>query len=100
MDVRVGRVGCGPTTGTATSITCTLTQGAAAGTYAEVKVLSAEGLVPVDTAAVTPITVVLATSSLSPNTDLNQSGGDTITILGTGLPTLISDVSVSFSDNS
>ena len=100
MDVRVGRVGCGPTTGTATSITCTLTRGAAAGTYASVEVVSAEGIVPVDTGLTTPITVALLASSLSPSTELNQFGGDTITILGSGLPTSTSDVSVSFSDGS
>ena len=59
LDVRLGLVGCGATTGTATSITCTLTRGPAAGTYAKVEVLSADGLVPVDLTQVTPITVSL-----------------------------------------
>ena len=48
VDVRLGDVGCGPTTGTASQITCTLTAGAAAGTYAKVQVQGADGLVPVD----------------------------------------------------
>lgn len=52
IDVRLGDVGCGPTTGTTTSISCTLKNGPAAGTYAKVEVLSADGLVPVDLTAV------------------------------------------------
>ena len=75
MDVRVGRVGCGSTTGTATSITCTLTKGAAAGTYS-VEVVTVEGIVPVDTGVATPIIVALDATSLSPSTGLNQFGGD------------------------
>ena len=75
MDVRVGRVGCGPTTGTATSITRTLTKGAAAGTYS-VEVVTVEGIVPVDTGVATPIIVALDATSLSPSTGLNQFGGD------------------------
>lgn len=97
MDVRVGRVGCGPTTGTATSITCTLTKGAAAGTYS-VEVVTVEGIVPVDTGVATPIIVALDATSLSPSAGLNQFGGDSITIQGSGLSTSTSDVSVSFSD--
>ena len=70
MDVRLGDVGCGVTMGTTTSITCTLTKGAAAGTYTKVEVLTAEGVVPVDVGA-SPITVTLQTTSFFPNTDLN-----------------------------
>ena len=98
MDVRLGDVGCGPTTGTATSITCTLTTGAAGGIYAGVEVLSADGLVPVD-AAVGPITVGLVGLNIFPNTLLNQAGGDTITISGSGLPQKTEQMDVTFADN-
>ena len=43
-----------------------------------VDVLSAYGIVPVDTTAETPITVALQSNSLFPSIDLNQAGGDTI----------------------
>jgi hypothetical protein len=36
MDVRLGEVGCGVTSGTKTSVTCTLTKKPAAGTYTTV----------------------------------------------------------------
>lgn len=98
MDVRLGDVGCGPTTGTTTQITCTLTTGAAAGTYAKVDVLSAEGLVPVD-AGVASITVNLSGLGIFPNTLLNQNGGDEITIQGMGLPQNIEQIDITFSDN-
>ena len=84
IDVRLGDVGCGPVTGTATSVTCTLTNSPTAGTHTTVDVLSAEGVVPVG--AVSSITVALSTTSVFPNTELNMYGGDIITITGTGLP--------------
>ena len=70
VDVRLGDVGCGPTTGTADEITCTLTKGAAAGTYAKVEVQSADGLVPVD-GSVIPITVNLANIAVTPDMELS-----------------------------
>lgn len=85
LDVRVGGVGCGPVTGTATQIVCTLAQGPAAGTYAEVEVLTADGLVPVG-AAVPPIVVTLIINSVTPSTGLQDAGGDILTIVGQGLP--------------
>lgn len=97
LDVRLGDVGCGPVTGTATQIVCTLTKGAAAGTYPQVEVLTADGLVPV-AGTVTPITVALSTTAVTPAVDLNSVGGDTLTITGTGLPQKAEQVDVSFSD--
>lgn len=97
LDVKLGNVGCGVTTGTATQITCTLTSGPAAGTYAAVEVLSVDGRVPVDP-AVTAITVALQITTVSPTTNLNQSGGDTVTITGTSLPWNPNELQVSFSD--
>lgn len=97
IDVRLGDVGCGPTTGTATQITCTLTAGAAAGTYAKVQVQSADGLVPVD-ASVTPITVSLSGISVTPNSNLSHAGGNELTITGMGLPQTTDQITVSFSD--
>ena len=75
-----------------------LTQGAAAGTYNKVEVVSADGLVPVD-AGVAPITVALSTTEVYPSDNLNRFGGDELTIKGTGLPTSIDQVDVTFSDN-
>jgi hypothetical protein len=85
VDVRLGDVGCGPTTGTASQITCTLTAGAAAGTYAKVQVQGADGLVPVDS-SVSPITVTLSNIAVTPNSNLSHAGGNLLTITGTGLP--------------
>lgn len=97
IDVRLGDVGCGATSGTATSITCTLKKKPAAGTYNTVQVLSSDGFVPV--ASVTPITVPLSTVSVTPNLNLNRFGGDVLTITGTGFPMKIENVAVTFIDN-
>ena len=97
--MRLGNVGCGATTGSTTSITCTLTRGPAAGTYAKVEVLSADGLVPVDLTQVSPITVSLTGVSIFPNISLNQAGGDEITIQASGLPQTTGEIQVTFSDN-
>lgn len=95
--MKLGNVGCGVTTGTASEITCTLSSGPAAGTYAAVEVISVDGRVPVDP-AVTPITVALQITTISPTSDLNQSGGDTVTITGSSLPWDVNDLQVNFSD--
>lgn len=97
-DVKVGDVGCGPVTGSATQITCTLLKNAAAGTYAEIDVYSADGRVAVS-ASVTPITVALSTSAVTPNTNVNSAGGEIITITGSGLPQEKSNVAITFGDN-
>jgi len=100
IDVRLGDVGCGPTTAdSATSITCTLLKGPAAGTYAQVDVQSADGLVPVDLASVSPIFVPLSGVSVFPSTSLNQAGGDYLTITATGgLPQTEDQMDVIFAD--
>lgn len=84
-NVMLGDVGCGPVTGSATSITCTLLKNPAAGTYAAVDVYSADGRVSVN-ASVTSITVALSTDSVTPNTDVNSAGGTVLKIQGSGLP--------------
>jgi len=51
LDVKLGDVGCGPTTSDGTQIVCTLLSGASAGTYDKVEVLTPDGRIPVDAAA-------------------------------------------------
>lgn len=45
-----------------------------------------DGLVPIDTNLVSPETVDMVITSVSKQTDINQAGGDTIIITGTGFP--------------
>ena len=97
VDVRLGDVGCGPTTGTANQITCTLPVRPTAGTYAKVEVQSAAGLVPVDE-AVPPLAVTLVGISVFPTTNLSHAGGDELTITGMGLPQTTDQIDVTFSD--
>ena len=97
-DVMLGDVGCGPVTGSPTSITCTLMKSPAAGTYAEVDVFSADGRVSVQAGA-PAITVALSTDVVTPNTDVNSAGGTIIKIQGSGLPQKAENVAVTFGDN-
>lgn len=85
IDVKIGGVGCGTTSSDGTSISCTLAQGPAAGTYNMVEVLSDDGRVPVNL-AVSAINVPLIISTITPSTDLNAAGGDVLTISGSGFP--------------
>ena len=78
-DVMLGDVGCGPVTGSATTVTCTLLKNPAAGSYDAVDVFSADGRVPVN-AGVNAISVALSTDSVTPNTDVNAAGGTVIKI--------------------
>ena len=55
------------------------------------------GLIPVD-ASVAKINVSLTVSSISPSTDLNQLGGDILTLSGSGFDTIADNTSITFSD--
>ena len=96
VKVRFSNSECTDVTASETEITCTLDVGAAAGSW-DAQVSDANGLTPkhVD---VTAIDVALSVSSISPYTDLNQLGGDILTITGTGFDQVTSSTSVTFSD--
>ena len=97
-DVAVGLANsqCGTVTATSGQITCTLTTPAAAGSW-DVKVTDASGLIPVD-ASVAKINVGLTVTSISPSTDLNQLGGDILTLEGTGFDSITDNTQIAFSD--
>lgn len=69
---------CGTVTATTTQITCTLTTPAAAGSW-NVRVIDENGLIPID-ASVATIDIALSVSALLNGADLNQLGGDILTI--------------------
>jgi len=95
--VRLANSECGTiTSSSTTSITCTLSHGAAAGSW-YVQLTDASGLAPIST-AVSAINIALSISSVSPSTGLNQLGGDLITFTGTGFDTTLDSTSIAFSD--
>ena len=98
-DVRVvlGNVACGTVTATETSITCTLAESPAAGSW-DVEVYEPKGRVPLAT-GVAKIDVALVVTAISPNTGLNQLGGDVLTLTGTGFDKVMTNVAVAFSDS-
>lgn len=69
VSVKIANSVCGTVTASATQITCTLSEPAAAGSW-NVKVTDLSGLIPVD-ASVATIDVALSVSSISPSTGLN-----------------------------
>ena len=69
----------------------------AAGSW-DVEVYEANGLVPI-ASGVAKIDVPLVITSVSPSADLNQLGGDVLTIIGTGFDTDMTNTSVVFSDS-
>lgn len=77
-------------------ITCILTVPAAAGSW-DVRVTDASGLIPVDS-TVPKINVGLTVTSISPSTDLNQLGGDVLTLAGEGFDTITDNTQITFSD--
>ena len=84
-------------TATETEITCTLNFLPAAGSW-DVKLIDFRGLIPIEE-TVEKISVDLVIDSITPNTDLNQLGGDTLVFSGTGFDSLdITASSVVFSD--
>jgi len=87
---------CGTVTATTTQISCTLTTPSAAGAW-DVVVTDLSGLIPVQ-GGTTQISVALTVSSVSPASGLNQLGGDTIVLTGTGFDVVIENTSITFSD--
>lgn len=98
--VTVGYTGCTVTSNDATSIACTLDYPLIAGTWLP-EVKDVKGLFPVDDTLLGH-TVALVVTSVTPNSNLNPAGGDTIVIVGSGFPsvTTIGDavLSVTFDD--
>ena len=98
VKVKLANSECGTVTASSTSITCTLTTAAAAGSWV-VQVTNASGLIPVDTTVAT-IDVSLTVSNIDPSLDLNQLGGDILVITGTGFDLLTINTVVTFDDGS
>ena len=83
-------------TASASEITCSLNVAAAAGSW-HVQVRDANGLTP-HADGLTAIDVPLSVDTIDPATDLNQLGGDVLTITGNGFDQIIDNTSVVFSD--
>ena len=98
-DVRVvlGNAECGTVTASETSITCTLAVLPAAGSW-DVEVYEPKGRVPI-ASTVSKISIPLVVTSITPDSNLNQLGGDVLTLTGTGFDKDMSKVSVAFSDS-
>jgi len=77
-------------------ISCDLLLPPAAGSW-NVELTDSSGLIPV-ASNVPAISVALTVSSVSPSTDLNQLGGDLLTITGTGFDTKSASTTVTVSD--
>lgn len=76
-----------------TSLTCTLEHEPYGGIGLNVEVYDENGLIPIGTGA-SGIDISVTVSGISPSTDLNQLGGNTLTITGTGFPSVASYVEV------
>lgn len=96
--VVLGNAECGTVTATETAITCSLSHQPAAGSW-DVQVIDANGLAPIAD-GVAKIDVALTVSSISPSSDLNQLGGDVITITGAGFDEDTTATTVTFSEDS
>ena len=88
----------GATTGTKSTVTCTLAHPPAAGPW-HVEVRTGMGLVPIQS-GLSQLEVPISTTGIRPSVRLNQNGGDLLTIQGRGFPTAVSDASVRFQDGS
>ena len=80
-----------------TSVTCSLKVLPAAGSW-NVRLIEERGLIPIES-SVALIDVALVVNSVSPNTDLNQLGGDELTFAGTGFDTDTALTNITLSDN-
>jgi len=81
--VSVGGTKCGtPTKKSATEIVCTLPNTLSAGNW-DASIQTATGSVPIK-AGTAKIVAALTVTSVTPATNLNQMGGDVLTIAGTG----------------
>lgn len=96
IKVVLGNTECGTITASETEITCSLVVLPAAGTW-NVELYEPKGLVPVK-AETAKISVALVVTSISPATNLNQLGGDELTIVGTGFDKNMDKVAIKFSD--
>ena len=94
--VALGNTQCGTVTATETEITCTLAALPAAGDW-DVQVFDLKGLVPIQT-DLAKINVPLVITSVSPAADLNQLGGDELTIAGSGFYN-VDGTKITFNDN-
>jgi hypothetical protein len=82
LSVSVNGINCGALSeGTAISVKCTLASDPPAGSW-NVKVYDANGDIPIK-AGVAKVEVGLTVTSVTPATNLNQMGGDELTIAGT-----------------
>lgn len=97
--VRFANAECtGGITASDTEITCTLNFLPAAGSW-DVKLTDYRGLIPIEE-TVEKISVDLVIDSVTPDSDLNQLGGDILVFSGTGFDTLdISATTVVFPDS-
>ena len=97
-DIRVilANAECESITASETDITCTLSHYPAAGSW-DVRVLDYRGLIPLADDA-DCIDVDLVVDSVTPNTDLNQLGGDLLTFVGTGFDAVTDDTTIVFGD--
>ena len=98
IQVKFANAECeGEITASETEITCSLNFLPAAGPWC-VEVIDYRGLIPIDE-DVEPIYIDLVIDGISPNSDLNQLGGDELTFTGTGFDSRdISASTVVFSD--
>jgi hypothetical protein len=95
----MGNVQCSVSSVSDTEIQCTVDTPWVAGQWLP-KILTDQGLIPVDELLVNKHTVTPTVSSISPAL-LNPAGGELVTITGTGFPTGLDtddDVVIGFSD--
>ena len=90
-----GGATCGTITGDDTSRSCTLSHLPYGGSH-NVEYYDSNGLVT--SSGLTEISVDMSITSVSPTSDLNQNGGDVLTIAGNGFPNVASYVTVEFAD--
>ena len=98
ITVEFGGIECDPETivSDGTTISCTLLNYPAAGTW-NVNLSGPNGRINLDP-LVSEISVDLVVDSVTPNTNLNQNGGDVLTLAGQGFPLDSSQISITFSD--
>ena len=97
MKVKFANTHCGVPVTTDTEISCTLVSAPAAGSW-NVEVIDLKGLSPL-AVDVVAIDVPLVITSITPNSALNQLGGDILNIVGTGFDPDFSKTTIMFSDN-
>ncbi len=98
VNIRLNNAYCDITNMVATEseITCTLTSLPAAGSW-NIEVFDLKGLIPVDPSTAL-IEVDLVIDSVTPNTQLNQLGGDILHLIGTGFDQNFENTELLFPD--